>query len=193
MGLKKREKRRKREKNGGRKLRTWQSGDSGAHVKEVIDSNFNELETYIHSISNKKDKGWFKMFGRNKKVADAELRLGKRIEGVRSTINDRAETLLREIDASYRQIKDMAGDYKYLKDIVKSQQKTIEILTNALCDKYNHGLFVYSEDGKMPMVIRNGKKITDDLTTEFSISWCPGELPNIQIEQRASTTYDEEE
>lgn len=174
-------------------MRTWQNGDSGAHVKEVIDSNFNELETYIHSMKRKRDGGWFKLFGKNKKLDDAEFRIRKQICGVLNSVNDRAETLLREINAGYRQIRDIVGDGKYLKDMVKSQQKTIETLTDALCDKYNHGVFVYSEDGKMPMVIRNGKKMTDDLTTEFSISWCPGELPNIQIEQCASTSYGEGE
>ena len=133
------------------------------------------------------------MFGINKKIEDAEFRIRKQIGRVLNSVNDRAETLLREINASYRQIRDIVGDSKYLKDTVKSQQKTIETLTDALCDKYNHGVFVYSEDGKMPVVIRNGKKMTDDLTTEFSISWCPGELPNIQIEQCASTSYDKGE
>ena len=193
IGLKKREKQRKREKNGGLKLRTWQNGDSSAQVKEVIDSNFNELETYIHSINEKRDGGWFKLFGKSKRIEDAEFRIRKQISGVLNSVNNRAETLLREMNAGYRQIKDIVGDGKYLKDMVKSQQKTIETLTDALCDKYNHGVFVYSEDGKMPMVIRNGKKMTDDLTTEFSISWCPGELPNIQIEQCASTSCGEGE
>ena len=98
------------------------------------------------------------MFGINKKIEDAEFRIRKQVNGVLNSVNNRAETLLREINAGYRQIKDIVGDGKYLKDMVKSQQKTIETLTNALCDKYNHGVFVYSEDGKMPMVIRNGKK-----------------------------------
>ena len=133
------------------------------------------------------------MFGINKKIEDAEFRIRKQVNGVLNSVNNRAETLLREINAGYRQIKDIVGDGKYLKDMVKSQQKTIETLTNALCDKYNHGVFVYSEDGKMPMVIRNGKKMTDDLTTEFSISWWPGEIPSIQIEQVAATSRDEEE
>lgn len=71
--------------------------------------------------------------------------------------------------------------------IIESQQKTIKTLTDALCNKYEHGLFVYSEDGKMPMVIRNGKPMTDSLTQSFSIDWTPGEIPNINIEQIAGT------
>lgn len=174
-------------------MRTWQTGDSGEHVKEVIDSNFNELETYIHSIKEKRDGGWLKLFGKSKKIEDAEFRIRKQINGVLNSVNCRAETLLREMNAGYRQIKEMTSDNKHIKDMVKSQQRTIEALTNALCDKYSHGLFIYSEDGKVPMVIRNGKELTNDMTTEFSISWCPGEIPNIQIEQVAATSRDDEE
>lgn len=32
---------------------------------------------------------------------------------------------------------------------LKSQQRTIEQLLNALSKKYEHGLFIYSEDGKI--------------------------------------------
>ena len=71
--------------------------------------------------------------------------------------------------------------------IIESQQKTIKTLTDALCNKYEHGLFVYSEDGKVPMVIRNGKPMTDSLTQSFSIDWTLGEMPNINIEQVAGT------
>ncbi len=81
---------------------------------------------------------------------------------------------------------------KYI-DTIASQQRTIEALTNALCDKYKHGLFIYSEDGKIPMVIRNGKELINGMTTEFSICWCPGEVPNIQIEQCAATHHEDGE
>ena len=171
-------------------MRTWQNGDSGAYVKEVIDDNFRELETYIHSIDRKRSGGWFKLFGKNKKLDDTEFRIRKQISGVLSSLNDRAETLLREIDAGYRQIREMLSDNKHTEKLVESQQRTIEVLTNALCDKYKDGLFIYSEDGKIPTVIRNGKELTDDLTQEFSINWCIGEFPNINIEQIAGTHKD---
>lgn len=74
-----------------------------------------------------------------------------------------------------------------IEGIIKSQQNTIETLMNALCNKYEHGLFVYSEDGKIPTVIRNGKQITDNLTQSFSIDWTVGEMPNIDITQVAGT------
>lgn len=74
--------------------------------------------------------------------------------------------------------------------IIESQQRTIDQLTKALCDKYEHGLFIFSEDCKIPMVIRNGKELTNDLTTSFSIDWENGNVPNIQIEQCAGTSKD---
>lgn len=74
--------------------------------------------------------------------------------------------------------------------IIESQQRTIDQLTKALCDKYEHGLFIFSEDCKIPMVIRNGKELTNDLTTSFSIDWENGDVPNIQIEQYAGTNRD---
>lgn len=75
---------------------------------------------------------------------------------------------------------------------IESQQRTIEQLTNALRDKYEHGLFIVSEDGRIPMVIRNGKKVTNELTSYFSIDWNIGEIPAITIEQHAATYYDME-
>ena len=67
--------------------------------------------------------------------------------------------------------------------IIDSQQRTIEQLTNALKDKYEHGLFVFSKDGKCPMVIKNGKEIMDERTTYFRITWADGEVPTIETEQ----------
>ena len=77
-----------------------------------------------------------------------------------------------------------------LENTIESQQRTIEQLTNALKDKYEHGLFIVSNDGKIPMVIRDGIELTNQLTTEFTISWTPGEVPYISIEQLAGTYND---
>ena len=76
-----------------------------------------------------------------------------------------------------------------LENTIESQQRTIEQLTNALKDKYKHGLFIFSEDGKLPMVIRNGKALTNELTSYFGIDWNIGEDPTINMEQRAGTYY----
>lgn len=70
---------------------------------------------------------------------------------------------------------------------------TLKALSNALCDKYEHGLFIFSEDGKIPIVIRNGKELTNDMTTSFNIAWYPGKVPEIHINQLAATRHDEEE
>lgn len=78
-------------------------------------------------------------------------------------------------------------------DTLKSQQRTIEQLLNALSNKYEHGLFIYSEDGKIPTVIRNGKILTNDMTTSFSIDWENGNFPNIQFEQIGGTYKGDEE
>lgn len=77
-------------------------------------------------------------------------------------------------------------------ETLNSQQRTIEQLMSALRDKYEHGLFIFSEDGKIPTVIRNGKTLTNDMTTSFSIDWSIGEIPNIQFEQVGGTrSYDD--
>lgn len=79
-----------------------------------------------------------------------------------------------------------------MEQVITSQQRTIEQLTNALKDKYEHGLFIFSEDCKIPMVIRNGKEIVNDMVSRFSIDWAVGEAPNIEIEQFVGTVSDME-
>ena len=116
------------------------------------------------------------------------------INDVVSNIQDRVMNIAREfrnIEEIKDKVKYTSNNKEYLENkvtgIIESQQKTIKTLTDALCNKYEHGLFIYSEDGKMPMVIRNGKPMTDRLTQSFSIDWTPGEMPNINIEQVAGT------
>ena len=116
------------------------------------------------------------------------------INDIVSNIQDKVSYMVREfinIEEFKQRVKYISNNKEYLENkvtgIIESQQKTIKTLTDALCNKYEHGLFVYSEDGKMPMVIRNGKPMTDSLTQSFSIEWIPGEMPNINIEQVAGT------
>ena len=78
-----------------------------------------------------------------------------------------------------------------MEKIIASQQRTIEQLTNALKDKYEHGLFVVSEDCKTPMVIRNGKEVLNERTTYFRITWAVGEAPLIETEQTVGTFAEE--
>ena len=96
----------------------------------------------------------------------------------------------REIFDKVKHLEEAERVRKNHREIIESQQRTIDVLTNALCDKYNDGLFIYSEDGKIPTVIRNGKELTDDLTQEFTINWAIGNFPNINIEQIAGTHKD---
>lgn len=96
----------------------------------------------------------------------------------------------REIFDKVKHLEEAERVRKNHREIIESQQRTIDVLTNALCDKYNNGLFIYSEDGKIPTVIRNGKELTDDLTQEFTINWAIGNFPNINIEQIAGTHKD---
>lgn len=116
------------------------------------------------------------------------------INDVVSNIQDKVMYMargFRNIEEINERVKYISNNKEYLENkvtgIIESQQKTIKTLTDALCNKYEHGLFVYSKDGKMPMVIRNGKPMTDSLTQSFSIDWTPGEMPNINIEQVAGT------
>lgn len=91
----------------------------------------------------------------------------------------------------------LSGEYKSKLDnmskTITSQQRTIEQLTNALKDKYEHGLFIFSEDCKMPMVIRNGEEILSKFTSYFSISWSHDSGITMETEQFAGTASDTEE
>ena len=123
-------------------------------------------------------------------------KINDRLDKFESNTKANYEIGLEKIYNEYKQLYDKVRylpDFKKQNKIIESQQRTIEALTNALCDKYNHGLFIYSEDGDVPMVIRNGKELTNDMTSQFSICWCPGEAPNIQIEQIAATHYNDGE
>lgn len=80
-----------------------------------------------------------------------------------------------------------------MEKIIASQQRTIEQLTNALKDKYEHGLFIFSDDCKIPMVIRNGKEVIGKYTNWFRIEWKLGEAPYIETEEMVGTFGDTED
>lgn len=116
------------------------------------------------------------------------------IEDNISTIKDHVRSIFEEvisIDEIRNHNEYILRDVKHLRNqadkTIKYQQKTIEALANALCNKYEHGIFIYSQDGEMPTVIRDGKLMTDDFTQAFSIDWTIGNFPNISIEQGAVT------
>ena len=101
-------------------------------------------------------------------------------DGFREQIWEHHEVRKR-IDSESSAIRSKLDD---MKKVITSQQHTIEQLTDALRDKYEHGLFVISEYGKPPMVIKNGKDIVGEHTTSLSITWELGEVPIIETEQR---------
>lgn len=126
-------------------------------------------------------------------------KLYKKIDRIVPDLKDCIKILLNQHEATRILISDVSRNIeKQLNNAskasktIESQQRTIEQLTNALKDKYEHGLFIFSEDCKMPMVIRNGKELTNDLTTHFGIEWDRGETPLINIEQAAGTIADME-
>ena len=92
-----------------------------------------------------------------------------------------------------KESEDIKTKFDKMERVVTSQQRTIEQLTNALKDKYEHGLFVLSEDCKTPMVIRNGKEILNGRTTYFRITWAVGEAPTIETEQFVGTISGEDD
>lgn len=69
-----------------------------------------------------------------------------------------------------------------MRKTIDSQQRTIEQLTNALRDKYKHGLFVLSDDGTNFMVIKNGEEIANDRVAYCRVTWAPGEDVTIETE-----------
>ena len=126
-------------------------------------------------------------------------KLYKRIDMIAErigNINRDINYVLKDIATHIKVVRDKVDHIpksESMQKVIDSQQRTIEQLTNALMDKYEHGLFVFSEDGRTPMVIRNGKELTNKMTTYFDIGWKPGEIPCITIEQCAATYHDIEE
>lgn len=124
-----------------------------------------------------------------KRLDDIENRVITYIKG----FTDRNHTFENEIHNKVKWTCEHDRSKEIYINTLDSQQRTIEQLMNALRDKYEHGLFIFSEDGKIPTVIRNGKTLTNDITTSFSIDWVTGEIPNIQLKQVGSTSrYDNE-
>lgn len=77
--------------------------------------------------------------------------------------------------------------YKKVSDqdakIIESQQHTIDYLIDALRGKYEHGLFVFMEDGKYtPTVIKDGQVLTDGEICSVDINWAYDVAPRITIE-----------
>lgn len=120
------------------------------------------------------------------------------IDNLKDFINSNMDSLSSkcfEIHSDIRNIKTKTADISKFTDMEKtiaSQQRTIEALTNALQDKYENGLFIYSEDCKMTKVIRNGKELTNPYVRSLCVSWEFGCAPEITIDEAVGTFGDEE-
>ena len=73
---------------------------------------------------------------------------------------------------------------------IEYYEHIIESLSEALCNKFEKGFLIVSRDGKIPIVINNGKVLTDDNTSEITLKWSNGECPEIEI---GGIEYDYEE
>ena len=73
---------------------------------------------------------------------------------------------------------------KSMENTIESQQRTIEQLTNALKDKYEHGLFVFSEDGKIVTAIQDGEEIMTNRMSYLNVEWSVGEIVSVTVERR---------
>lgn len=109
------------------------------------------------------------------------------------TIIHEVRDMYRELSQNISLIKNNTSHLSKLGSLertIDSQQQTIKALSSALTDKYEHGLFVFSEDCKVITVIRNGKELPVNLMDFVEISWHAGETPVITMEQFAGTVSD---
>lgn len=65
---------------------------------------------------------------------------------------------------------------------IEYQQRIIETLCDVLCDKFEKGFLIVSRNNKIPIVINNGKVLTDDSTQGIQLLWRNGECPEIEID-----------
>lgn len=123
----------------------------------------------------------------------------KRFDDLKSYIRGQIDFLVNmcdEIRTGMKNINTRLSDLpkiSRMENTIESQQRTIEQLTNALKDKYEHGLFIFSDDCKTPMVIRNGENVIGKYTKWFRIEWTPGEAPTIETEQMVGTFSGEDD
>lgn len=76
-------------------------------------------------------------------------------------------------------------DYcKKASEIIEMQNKSIENLTNLLCNKYEHGLFVMTNDEEMPTVIKDGKFITNNKVSSFNVNWSLGDCISLNVDYK---------
>ena len=106
--------------------------------------------------------------------------------------------IYKKIDAAEDYIvRRISGEISYLKSLIdhnrlstdqlkytiEVQRQTIELLTNILQDKYEIGLLVVHDkhDKFVPLVIKDGKVLTDGKIKSASIYWETGYEPDVEI------------
>lgn len=105
-------------------------------------------------------------------------------------IDDAENCIVRKISGEIGFLKNLIDIHclstDQLKYTLEVQRQTIELLTNALQDKYERGLFIVSDErnGFIPLIIQDGKVLTDDQVTYTSVSWDVEEPPNIEINRQ---------
>lgn len=105
-------------------------------------------------------------------------------------IDDAENCIVRKISGEISYLKHLINQNRtsvnQLKYTIEVQRQTIELLTNALQDKYERGLFIVSDErnGFIPTIIQDGKVLTDDQVTYTSVSWDAAEPPNIEINRQ---------
>ena len=73
---------------------------------------------------------------------------------------------------------------------IEYQEHIIESLCDALCNKFEKGFLIVSRNGETPIIISNGKTLTDSSTSGITLTWRNGECPEIEID---GIEYDYEE
>lgn len=97
--------------------------------------------------------------------------------------------LFNELNAIKTKIYDNKKNYwvetmlKERDNIIATQQHTIDYLIDALRGKYEHGLFIFMEEGKhTPTIIKDGQVLTDGKVCSVDINWAHDVAPSITIE-----------
>lgn len=67
-------------------------------------------------------------------------------------------------------------------NIIESQQKTIDNLTDALCEKYKQGLLVMYDGKNDPVIIKDGENIMNTNVSRFDIDWSKGEIISLSVD-----------
>lgn len=103
-------------------------------------------------------------------------------------IDDAENCIVRKISGEILVLKNLIDINRLstdqLKYTIEAQRQTIELLTNALQEKYEHGLFIVSDQQNKygPIIIKDGRVLNDGKSVHASVSWDAAEAPRIEID-----------